>query len=710
MFMVKTPASIFLSFIAILTAVSCGNETDPGIICSLKKDRIIMMNSKTTLSVDNNLTFTISLMNKGKNICITSGQGKSTSVCLADSAGNMVSFSKRSAVVEDISDKNGDGKRMLIDAESGDGKILCKIFLSSYIQFPDMILVQASFKNISGKNTRIRGYKLAVISLQPSGADMKWWSFQGAAYKWGQDFAFPLPDSFSRDNNMILNAVKAGGGIPLVDFWNKEYGLALACLSDKPEPVSLPVSAMNGFVNISVRDSLTNRILIPGDSLVSVQTAIIVHHGDFFDPIKTYSEFMQGNFLNDFQKPGNLAYEPEWCTWGYRQDFRPGLILNKLDTLKALGIKSVILDDGWSLSHGDWLPDPAKFPEGDRDFKKLVNTLHERGFKVWIWWVPGYVDSTTTIAGRQREWLVKNDDGSVHPSYALCPAYAPVQEHYRNLVRKFIEDYRLDGLKLDFGEINSAPPCYDSTHKHNDPFDSFRSTPLLFENICKTAKQYNPDILLEYCPCSLPPSIFHLPYINLAVTSDPKISQITQRIKMYKALLGPDFPVLEEYCGVLAGPVYQLVSGTGGVPGTFSTYLDNYHNKWMNLYREYQLSRGEYLNLYDMAFDYPEGHVIKKDGSIYYAFYTHPWERIESKRWFRYGNEFDSKIKVRTENDFPEEPYSGRVELRGLDRNMKYQVLNYETDSDLGIIPGDEPSINVSFINYLLLKVTPLVP
>ena len=99
---------------------------------------------------------------------------------------------------------------------------------------------------------------------------------------------------------------------------------------------------------------------------------------------------------------------------------------------------------------------------------------------------------------------------------------------------------------------------------------------------------------------------------------------------MYKALRGDDFPVLEEYCGVLAGPLYQLTIGTGGVPGTFSTYLDNYHEKWLNIYQKYQLSKGEYLNLYDIGFDYPEAHVIKKDGSFYYAFYTHPWKQLGS--------------------------------------------------------------------------------
>ena len=43
----------------------------------------------------------------------------------------------------------------------------------------------------------------------------------------------------------------------------------------------------------------------------------------------------------------------------------------RLERLKALGIRSVILDDGWSVNHGDWTPDPEKFPNGDVDFKKL---------------------------------------------------------------------------------------------------------------------------------------------------------------------------------------------------------------------------------------------------------------------------------------------------------------------------------------------------
>jgi alpha-galactosidase len=215
-------------------------------------------------------------------------------------------------------------------------------------------------------------------------------------------------------------------------------------------------------------------------------------------------------------------------------------------------------------------------------------------------------------------------------------------------------------------------------------------------------------MLIEYCACGIPPNIFHLPWTNLAVTSDPDISQITNRIKMYKALRGDDFPVLEEYCGILAGPIYQLTIGAGGVPGTFSNYLDRYHGKWQNIYQKYQLSKGRYLNLYDIGFDYPEAHVIEKDGRFYYSFYTHPWKQLISNRLYRFGVEFDSNLEGRTESEFPTESFSGNLEFRGLDATRRYKIVDYENNSEIGVIKGSNPNFKLSFVNYLLLEVSPM--
>lgn len=701
--------SLFYVVVFSIIVTACVDPKKVDISCSFDDQIVTIRNAGTTLQIDNEFQF--KLFSERNHILnpLTEENKTNPSIYLQDSVNKKITFLRKSIRINDVSDKIGKGEKVKIEALSMDGSIKCFITLSTYNKLPDVFLIQSSFINVSAQNYPIQNYTLNQIVLRSPSNSSKWWSFQGASYREGNDFAFQLPESFSRENYMGLNAPETGGGLPVVDVWNKEYGLALAYIGGKPQDIFLPVKAEGGKVNLAIKENYKNHILIPGDSLVSVPTAIIVHKNDFYDPLRMYSILMKP-FLADFQKPVDYGYQPEWCTWGFHREFTSEKILGKIERLKAIGIQSVILDDGWSPNHGDWVPDPKKFPNGDEDFKRLIAKIHESGLKVWLWWVPGYTDSISSLTAQHLDWLIKSKNGSVDPSYGFCPAYPPVQEFYKNLVRKFVEEYKIDGFKLDFAKINSAPPCYNPKHHHNNPDESFHSTPVLFKNICETAREFNPNMLLEYCSCGIPPTYFHLPWTNLMVTSDPRISQITQRIKLYKALMGDDFPVLEEYCGVLAGPVYQLAIGTGGVTGTFSTNLDDYHEKWLSIYNKYQLSKGEYLNLYDIGFDYPEAHVIRKNNNFYYAFYTHPWEKLGPvKLWWRYGNIYDFDLKGQPEFEFPKANYSGKIDFRGLDKNTKYKVVDYANNKQLGIIKGDNPDLQISFDDYLLLEVSPVI-
>jgi len=693
------------------------------VICTYDKNSVTIRNDYTTLRIDNNLRFEILNLKNGNLTPLTEKNETDPSIYVCDSLNKKILFARKSVQIEEINDRFGQGENVRIEALSVDGRIKCRISLNSYGIWPNVFLVQSTFFNISEMNYFILYYSLSRVLLHSSSNESKWWTFQGTSHRGGiDDFTFQLPGSFSSENYMgytnYSNDLKGnpqkggrGGGIPLADIWNKEFGLALACLDDKPVDVSLPVKVENGKVSMGISENAMNKMLKSGDSLVSTQTAIIVHKNDFYDAVRTYSGLIK-TILPDFKKAPDLAYLPEVCTWGYDQNINPGHMLSRLESLKSMGVKSVIIDDGWSVYHGDWTPDPKIFPNGEEDFKGFINKIHEAGLKVWLWWVPGYIDSKSPFMKLHTDWFIKNKDGSIHSSYGLCPAYKPVQQYYTKLVQKFVEEYNLDGFKEDLSMINSAPPCYNPDHNHKDPFESFYSTPMLFRNIYQTALQYNPEMVIEYCSCGIPPAVSHLPWTNLMVTSDPFIQQITSRIKLYKALMGDDFPVLEEYCGVLAGPVYELAIGAGGVPGTFSTYMDIYHEKWLNIYSKYQLSRGEYMNLYDIGFDYPEAHVIKKDGKFYFAFYTHPWTQLENPLalLWRFGEEHDITLegKTKVELPFPKESYAGKVDFRGLDKRVKYRIFDYVNNKDFGIINGDNPVLEVSFVDYLLLELSPV--
>jgi alpha-galactosidase len=130
--------------------------------------------------------------------------------------------------------------------------------------------------------------------------------------------------------------------------------------------------------------------------------------------------------------------------------------------------------------------------------------------------------------------------------------------------------------------------------------------------------------------------------------------------------------------------------GVGGVIGTEFTWppgssernrgaltpeRESYFAKWMQIYREKMLSRGEYLgSVYDIGFDKPEGHAIRKGRGMYYAFYAPKWD--------------------------------GKVELRGLS-NRVYRISDYANGKDLGTVRGPVASIPATFEKYLLIEAIP---
>ena len=97
--------------------------------------------------------------------------------------------------------------------------------------------------------------------------------------------------------------------------------------------------------------------------------------------------------------------------------------------------------------------------------------------------------------------------------------------------------------------------------------------------------------------------------------------------------------------------------------------------KWLRIYREKMLAKGEYLGqLYDIGFDVPETHVIRKEQTLYYALYARHWR--------------------------------GPVELRGLE-DRTYDVVDYVNGTKLGTISGPNAHLTVEFEEHLLLEVRP---
>lgn len=272
----------------------------------------------------------------------------------------------------------------------------------------------------------------------------------------------------------------------------------------------------------------------------------------------------------------------------------------------------------------------------------------------------------------------------------LCPAWPPALDAVRAMVRRFVNDWDFDGVYVDSTGLTAVPPCYNPAHKHRTPLESFRSIPRLYESIDATLRTLKPDPFLEVCICAMPHSPYNMPYYPIANASDPvNPEQMRRRIKVEKALRGPTFCVgdcyqvpLQAWRGSSVPESFESAFGTGAQLTTFYAELTDEQRaswtRWFLLYRELGLSSGEYVNLYDIAFDKPEVHVVRKAGQTYYGMFAAYW------------------------------PRNRRIELRGLDPAKTYELYDYANKRNLGRVPGKGASVSVSFKDSLLLRARPV--
>jgi len=569
-----------------------------------------------------------------------------------------------------------------------------------YEHFPDTVVLEVSYVNTGSSPLSAESWTNHAYSFSAGSppADPPFWSFQPGSYSDRPDWVLPIRAGFRRENFLGMNATDYGGGTPVVAVWRRDVGLAAGHVEVAPKQVLLPVEAPDDrSVHVAVRYR-NQQTLQPGATLKTFRTFVAVHQGDHFRALRGYSRMMAAQGLS-FRPAPESAFEPIWCGWGYGRQFTPQQIYGVLPMVKKLGFRWVTVDDGWQTSEGDWFLVKEKFPDGDRDMQAMVDRLHREGFRAQLWWAPLAADPDSELVRQHPELLLLDAGGSPRQiswwdAWYLCPAQPAVIEHHRKLVVKILKEWDYDGLKLDGQFMNGVPPCYNAAHRHAQPEDSVEALPRFFQAIYETALGIKPDALVEFCPCGTAFAFHTLPYMNMSVASDPTSSwQIRLKGKTLKALHGDGIAYFGDHVelsdqgldfastmgiGGVVGSNFRWPPGSGGSP---EDRLDltpdkvKHYARWIGLYRAKMLSRGEYLGeLYDIGFDRPEGHAIRKGSRFYYAFYA------------------------------PE--YTGRIELRGLERRA-YRITDYANGLDLGSVRGPRAELRVQFKRHLLLEAVP---
>jgi len=605
-------------------------------------------------------------------------------------------FALSSQTQERVTDAYGAGEKLNLAGTSGG--LRKNLSVTIYDEFPNLAIFDVSYTNTGKSQLKILEWNNNhyTIDAQRSATGVPFWSFQSGSYERRPDWIVPLKTGFAQENYLGMNASDYGGGTPIIDVWRRDAGIGVGHVEARPRLVYLPVSMPNARqaqVSVQYRHE---RSLAPGESLHTFRTFVTVHNGDYFQTLLTYRRFMSKQGFQMAKAPDS-AFGAIWCAWGYGRNFKPQQVYDTLPTVKRMGFTWVTLDDGWQNNYGDWQLDPKKFPHGDADIKAMVERIHQEGFKAQLWWSPLSAVPNSKLLTDEPDLILENQDGSPRKiswwdSYYLCPANSRVVEYHKALVRKILVDWGFDGLKLDGQHMNGVPACYNPAHHHKRPEDSVEALPDFFREIYDAAQKAKPGSLVEFCPCGTAFSFFTMPHFNMSVASDPRGSfQVRTKGKTIKGLMGDDVPYFGDHVELSDNhDDFASTLGIGGVVGTqfvLPSLVEKHgrfdltpehaesFQKWLQLYQEKGLSRGQYLGaLYDIGFDRPEAHVIRKDSKMYYAFYAGQW--------------------------------NGTVELRGLD-DRAYHVVDYVDGKDFVIVRGPVAHLSADFSKHLLLEATP---
>lgn len=591
----------------------------------------------------------------------------------------------------------GEGTRFTLIGESK-GRIEKQVRITAYKDFPDMLTFQVTYRNNSPTPKTLSRWVNNAHSIRAGEGDPAFWSYQGASYEDRRDWVMPLKPGFSQDNYFGMNADDYGGGTPVSDVWRRDIGLAVGHLETVPKLVSIPVrypeAAPGAEVSVEYEYDFP---LAPGASVSTLETFLFVHEGDYYAALKNYRKVMSRQGLTIAKVP-DAAYEPAWCSWGYQRNFSVDEVRRTLPKAKKVGLEWAVLDDGWQTSEGDWYLDPKKFPKGTPDMQALVKDIKAAGLKAKLWWAPLAGDPGTDLLKEHEDMLLLDEGGkpqkiSWWDSYYLCPAYDKTVEYSKGLVRKFLGEYGFQGLKIDGQHLNGVPRCYNPKHHHQRPEESVEKLQDFWREMYRTAQSIDKEAVVEICPCGTSYAFFNLPYMNQSVASDPLSSwQVRLKGKTLKALAGESAAYSGDHVelsdqqsdfasslgiGAVVETKFTLPSDDPEVQKlALTSAKEAVWSKWIHLYKEKMLPKGEYLGeLYDLGFDRPEAHAIRKDGVMYYAFYA--------------------------------ADYRGPVELRGLDARS-YQITDYVNNRKLEVVNGPVAALDADFHGYLLVEARPV--
>lgn len=198
----------------------------------------------------------------------------------------------------------------------------------------------------------------------------------------------------------------------------------------------------------------------------------------------------------------------------------------------ALGMKTVIVDDGWQTSDGnrgygycgDWRPTPEKIP----DMRAHVDRIHQLGMKYMLWYSVPFIGEWSENWARFQDKLSARDE-RLHCG-VLDPRYPEARSFLIETYVAALKEWDLDGFKLDF--IDAFPPSSRAPMPAEgmDYVKMEDAILRLMTDVMEALRAIKPEILIEFRQSYIGPAM--RTFGNMFRVADCPYDPMTNRVGM----------------------------------------------------------------------------------------------------------------------------------------------------------------------------------
>ncbi len=216
---------------------------------------------------------------------------------------------------------------------------------------------------------------------------------------------------------------------------------------------------------------------VAADKIIITKARGLVKHGRVGSSLAEARNFGSAEFFPPSGRtPDELLFaKPQYNTWielTYNQNQADVLKYARAILANGFPPGVLMIDDTWQENYGVWNFHPGRFP----DPRRMLDELHQMGFKVMVWICPFVSADQSRLVHRllkDKCFLMQKNSAKTTWATATDPALIKWWNGYSALldfsnpkaVRWFneqmdrlVKDYGVDGFKLDAGDMQYYPP------------------------------------------------------------------------------------------------------------------------------------------------------------------------------------------------------------------------------------------------------------